>query len=167
MSSENEPKVRPVPKTVLKNPNGPWTEKDFPFPYIKAELDELHNTVFKYGCITELDHDPNGFPKDTAVKILEEEGHEYDFIGQGAHDAITHAYIGIRKYQHVHFFANEKTKAVVAILMEFGSWPLPPPNRNLRKPKLKQHSARLMLVLELERVEAGDWDTTDDSDISV
>ena len=60
---------------------------------------------------------PKGSPKDTLLKIQEEEGPEYDFRGLGAYEAVTRKYRGVRMYEYVHFYANEETKAVVAILM--------------------------------------------------
>ena len=117
MTSESKLKV---PQNVLASPVGPWTEKDFPFSYIvKSELKELHNTVFKHGYITKFGHKPNDCPQDTALTIEDEGGHEYNFMGQEAHEALTHAHRGVRKHQHVYFFANETTKTVAAIVMEY------------------------------------------------
>lgn len=115
------PKQAKMPEDTQTTPttlNEQWTEANFPFPYIKAELDDLHNTIFKHGCITKIDRGAEGSPEDTSLKIKDEEGHEYYFRGPGAYNAIKRAVRPVSIYQDVHFFANEETKAVVAMLME-------------------------------------------------
>lgn len=109
-----------MPQYTLNAPTDPnkmWTERNFPFPYIKAKLDDLHNMIFKCGCITKIHHGGgDAFPHDTLLKILDKEGHEYYFRGPGAYDAVYRADRPVWNYQDVHFFANEETKAVVYML---------------------------------------------------
>ncbi len=99
-------------------PEGLWTEANFPFPYIKTQLNKLHNMIFKYGFIRKIEYGPEGLPKDTVMKIQDEEGHDYYFRGPEAYDAIVREYHWVNIYHAVHFFANEETKAVLSILME-------------------------------------------------
>ena len=100
----------------LTIPLGPWTEANFPFPYIKHEPSQLYNKIFKHGSITKIDTGKEGFPKDTILRILDDEGHKYESKGEVAYDAINRKYRRVQQYQEFYFFANEETKAVVYIL---------------------------------------------------
>ena len=65
-----------------------------------------------------IDRAPEGSPEETSLTIEDEEGHEYDFRGLGAYEAVTNEHCGLQMYLNVHFSAYKGTKAVVAILMD-------------------------------------------------
>ena len=103
-----------MPQYTLNTPTNPhrlWTERKFPFPYIKAELEDLHNMISKCGRIADIRHGGGeGFPNATSLKIPGKEAHEYVCRGPGAYDTVYRVDRPVAIYQDVHFFANEEPR---------------------------------------------------------
>ena len=125
--------------------------------YITNIHDKLHNTSFKYGSVTTIKKGPNDAPERTTLKIQEEDGDEYNFKGSKAHYGISREKGCWLEYLCVYFFAKEDTEEVLGLFLEtISGWELLRPDEDFCKLRFKQHSTRLMLVIELKSVRFGD-----------
>ena len=125
---------------------------------LTTKLDKFPNTSINHGHITTIRKGPTNSPDDTALKIERCDGHEYNLTGSKAHYAVTHPYHCMAKHQEVSFVAEEETDEVVAIFIKTNDgWGLLRLDEDLCKLALKQHSTRLMLVIEFEECQA--WES--------
>ena len=77
---------------------------------------ELHNTSFKRGFVTKIEIGEYYYaPENTALKIQGDDGHEYNFTGPKAYNAVKYCPHPVVKDQYVSFLAKNDTKEVVAI----------------------------------------------------
>ena len=132
------------------------SDKPLPGSKLTTNLDKLQNTGVNYGTIMKI-HAYT--PDNTVLEIKEAHGYIYTFTGQEAFFAVTSQYGAVQRYQDVHFFAKNGSKEVLALLMQtidYG-WALIRSDKDLCKLELKQHSTRLMLVIEFEECQA--WES--------
>ena len=84
---------------------------------------ELRNTMFKFGTITEVHRTgPHRFPNNTLLKILDEQGHEYECRGTKAYDAIVRKDRPVDIDDDIHFFAMRKPRQSCTFYM-INWWP--------------------------------------------